>query len=104
MAILERNIVQIRQGKWDAFVEFRKKFRALEERHGFPPATIYRYESGLQPTNTLVGEYLWESFSEKEEKVAKFWADPDSEGLGDEFEASVECWHVEYLTKTETIV
>jgi hypothetical protein len=103
MAVLTRHIMKLRQGKWDKFVEFSQKYRVLTDRHGFPTPTIYRYQSGLHPAHTIVVEYLWESHTEMEATGPKLWADPASEGLGDLFDEAVETWHVEYLTKLDSL-
>jgi len=42
MAVLERSVLKLRDGKWDDFVEHGKKWDAVAEKHGFPPATRYR--------------------------------------------------------------
>jgi hypothetical protein len=103
MATLVRHIMKIRYGKWDKFVEFSQKYGALTEAYDIPPCTIYRYDAGQHPTGSIVVEYLWESHTEMEAKVAKLWSDPKAAGLQELFGEAVDTRHVEYLTKLDTL-
>lgn len=101
MALLERYIASVNE--WQEFVKANNVWEAAAERAGFPPRTLYRYESGVHPTFTYVAEYLWESHADREAKYASIWQDPELEGFGNLWAEAVEWYRIEYLWKLDAI-
>jgi hypothetical protein len=97
VAILERSVLRLHHGAWHDFVEHGKKWDAVAAKHGFPPATRYRYNYGTQPWGTVVWEARWDSLAQMEAKWASFWADPDSQPLGEQWDSIFESFHRELL-------
>jgi hypothetical protein len=84
MAILERRVQQVKKGEWDAYMEWEKKWEAIEERlGGFPTKKHYRAISGPYGLDTAVWEREWESFSVMEAAYTKMGGDPDVQALSD---------------------
>jgi hypothetical protein len=97
MAIIERNVLRLRQGKWDDFVDHAKRWRVLAEKHGFSLTTPSRYDTGVHPWGTIVIQYHWDSMTEREAKWGRFWADPETQALGEQFDQIYESFHREML-------
>ena len=81
MAILERQISQLRPGKAKEVIEISKRFDAIEKRWGFPVKRFYSSLAG-EPVNTMVMEREWESLAAYENAWALARADADWQVLG----------------------
>ena len=82
MTILQRQIQQVRPGKWAELEEIDKKFNAVESRLGFPPnKKRYCCYFGGHNTNTLIVEYEWDSLAAMEAVYEKAMADPEWQAL-----------------------
>jgi hypothetical protein len=98
MAVLERSVLKpCDEYGWDDFVDHAKEWRDLAKKHGFSPGTPYRYNYGMHPWGAIVVEYHWESLTEMEAKWNSFWADPESQALGEQFFKVYESFHRELL-------
>ena len=103
MAVLERSVLTLRDGKWEDFLQLAKKWEAVARKHGFSPPTRYRYNYGMQPWGTIVVEYRWESLATMEARWSSFWSDPESQPLGDQFFKIYESFHRELLFTIEEL-
>ncbi len=80
MAILERQISQLRPGKAKEVIEISKRFDAIEKRWNFPAKRFY-YSIAGEPSNTMVMEREWESLAAFESGWALARADAEWQGL-----------------------
>lgn len=87
---VERQIQQIRPGKWADLEVIDKKFNAIEGRLGFPPKRRLRCYVGGHNINTLIIEREWDSLTLMEAAYLKTFADPEWQALGAEFDAIAE--------------
>ena len=81
VAILERQISQLRPGKAKEVIEISKRFDLIEKRMGFPLKRFYSSLAG-EPVNTMVMEREWESLAAYENAWAQALSDPDWKALG----------------------
>jgi hypothetical protein len=88
--IVERQIQQVRPGKWAELEAIDKKFNTVESRLGFPPKRRYRCYVGGHNTNTLIVERQWESLAAMEAAYEKVFADPEWQALVAEIDSIVE--------------
>ena len=84
MAVLERQVKQVRRGKWQQIDEMYAKWQEAESRYGYPPQKRYRALSGSDDRSTLIIEREWESFAAMEAAFAKAGEDPDIQALSAE--------------------
>ena len=90
MKVLQREIQQIRRGKWAELEELDKKFNEVERRLGFPAnKRRYRCYFGGHDVNTIAVEYEWENLAAMEAAYESAMADPEWQALGAELEASI---------------
>jgi hypothetical protein len=101
MTVIERNVMRLREGKWDDFVDHAKRWRVLAEKHGFTLTTPTRYNTGLHPWGAIVIQYHWESLTEMDAKWNSFFADPQFAPLGEQFDNIYESHHRELLFTIE---
>ena len=81
MAILERRIQVLEKGTREAYVEWEKKWEAIETRlGGFPKKSHYGAIAGSHDMNTVVWEREWESFTVMEAAYRRLFADPEKAG------------------------
>ena len=81
MAILERHIQVLEKGTREAYMEWEKKWEAIETRlGGFPTKKHYRAVAGSYDMNTVVWEREWESFTVMEAAYTRLFADPEKAG------------------------
>jgi hypothetical protein len=80
VAILERQVSQLRPGKAKEVIEISKRFDLIEKRMGFPLKRFYSSIAG-EPTNTMVMEREWESLAAMESVWALARADAEWQGL-----------------------
>jgi hypothetical protein len=92
---LEREIQQIRPGKWAELEAIDKKYNAVESRLGFPAKRRYRCYIGGQTNNTLNIEREWESLAAMETAYMKIFMDPEAQVLNVEVETIIESQQVE---------
>jgi hypothetical protein len=84
MKLLERYVQQLKEGEWDAYMEWEKKWEAIEQRlGGFPTKKHYWAWSGPHNMGTVVWEREWESLSAMEAAYGKEDGDPDFEAMSD---------------------
>lgn len=90
MKVLQRQIQQIRPGKWSDLEEIDKRFNVAESRLGFPPnKKRYRCYFGGHNVNTLIVEYEWDSLAALETAYQNAMADPEWQALAAEVESIV---------------
>jgi hypothetical protein len=98
MIVLERQIQQVRQGKWAELEEIDKKFNAVEGRLGFPAKKRYQCIAGSHDVNTLIVERQWESLAAAEAAYEKALADPEHQQLMQGLEALIKSAQRELYT------
>jgi hypothetical protein len=90
MKVLQRDIQQVRQGKWAEQEKLNEKFNAVERRLGFPPnKRRYRCYFGGHNLDTLIVEFEWDSLAEMEATYEKAMADPEWQALAAEFSSVI---------------
>ena len=83
MAFLERRVQKLKKGTLDEYLEWEKRWEALEERlGGFPPKRHYRAISGPYDRNTVEWEREWESFEEMLGAYRRMGEDPETKEIG----------------------
>jgi hypothetical protein len=95
MMFLERQIQQIRPGKWSELEALDQKFNTIEGRLGFPAKRRFRCYIGGHPNSTLVIEREWESLAAMETAYMKIFADSEWQAVGAEFDMVAESNQVE---------
>ncbi len=95
MMFMERQIQQIRPGKWTELEVLDQKFNAVEQRHGYPAKRRYRCYIGGHTINTLVIEREWESLAALEIAYMKCFMDPEWQAVSAEYDAISESNQVE---------
>jgi hypothetical protein len=96
MKILQRQIQQVRSGKWEALEEIDARFNEVESRLGFPPnKKRYRCYFGTHDLSTIIVEYEWDSFTALETAYEKAMADPEWQALGVEVESILKSTQME---------
>jgi hypothetical protein len=93
--LLERNIQQIRPGKWAELEELDKKYNAVESRLGFPAKRRYQCYIGGHTNDTLIIEREWESMAAMETAYMKCFADPKWNALNGEAKPIIESTQLE---------
>lgn len=84
MAILERMILRIAPGKWEAMKAQEKAWDALEAKAGgFPQKRRYQGYSGAVGTDHLVIEREWESLALYEAAYTRMWSSPDVQAIAE---------------------
>jgi hypothetical protein len=91
MKVLQRQVQEIRFGKWEELEEIDAKFNVVESRLGFPPnkKRYQCYFGGHPAMSTLIVEYEWESLAAMEAAYEKAMADPEWQALATEVGAIV---------------
>ena len=92
---LERQIQQIRPGKWAELEALDQKFNTVESRLGFPTKRRFRCYIGGHHNNTLIIEREWESLAAMEATYMKIFADPEWQTLSGEFDTISESTQME---------
>ena len=82
MAVTERRIMQINQGKWDDMIALEVEWNALEERLGYvSPKRWTRSLAGPIGFMNLIWERDWESVAASEEAYARLFTNPECKNL-----------------------
>ena len=77
-------IQRIRQGKiQETLKEVTPKYRALFDRHGFPPSKLYQSVFGSHDVDTAITAMEWESMAAMESAYNALFADPESQKLAE---------------------
>ena len=81
MKVMERMVQRVKRGKRQAYVEWEKKFAAIEKRlGGFPPKQYFQVIAG-EDSATVVWERYWDTLAAAEDAYNKLWADPEVQQL-----------------------
>jgi hypothetical protein len=99
MAILIREIQQVRPGKWEALKDAEKRWNIFEERVRFPRnKRRSRVYSGVDDTNTVVIEFEFDSLAALEAANTRAESDPEYQELLAELETIIASNRVELYT------
>ena len=96
MVIIERQIQQVRSGKWTELEDLDKQFTAVESRLGFPPKRRCRSLVGGHTTDTLIIERQWESFAAVEAAYETAIANTEHQALSQSLEPIIESKQIEF--------
>ena len=80
MKIVERQIVQVVPGNWEAVESNEEKWEPIETPLGFPPKRRYRCLT-TNNTNTYIFERQWESMAALETAMEKAYASPEWQAM-----------------------
>jgi len=99
MAIIMREIQEVRPGQWEASAEAEAKWNAFEARVGFPAnKRRCRVYSGVEDTNTIVIEFEFESLAALDAANKRAEADPEYRTLIGELDSVIASNRVELYT------
>lgn len=96
MKIMERVIVKVRSGMWDALERLELEFEALEGQWGFPANVRYRPGASGMVMDLLVIEREWESYAAREAAYEKALVNHEWHLLGKRSHAVVESVQAEF--------
>lgn len=81
--ILERAIQKVANNNYDAYIEYERKWEAIEQRiGGFPPKCHYMAQSGTQPMGTIIWQREWPDMATCEAMYEKLFSDEETKGSG----------------------
>lgn len=97
--VLLRTIQEIQPGKWDELEELDKEFNEIEyEKYKYPKKRRYRLLTGINNTNTLIVERVWESMRKMENVMEESAFDPDLMKLNEKLnDIMIRAWNEIYM-------